>query len=265
MGLVKKTVASGMLIFGLFQAVMADTLNLVIEPSYPPARSQEVYEPLVRYLNENTPHTINLITPKSYNDYWQRLEETPAQLSLDEAHIAGYRIEKMGFDPLVKTFEDSRYTLIIGQNVTDESLRGLLGRRIATLPSPSLGYITLTQAYNRPLQQPIFASVAASWLDTIEVIFDGSSDAAIVPEWLAQRYPNLYPIYDSPVYPGRAVLASPDVDQAVRDELTQALLKLHDDESAFSVLAEMNISRFEPANGNMYRQYASLLKSVVGY
>lgn len=265
MRLANTILAAAILKLLLVQPSTAETLNLVIEPSYPPSRSQEVYQPLIRYLNDNTEHTINLITPKSYNDYWQRLDELPAQLSLDEAHIAGYRIEKMGFDPLVKTFEDSRYTLIIGPNVTDESLKGLRGRRVATLPSPSLGYIVLTRAYDNPLQQPVFASVAASWLDTVEVIFDGSTDAAIVPDWLAQRYPNLYPIFDSPVYPGKTILASPDVEQSTRVELQEALLRLHEDEEAFTVLAEMNISRFEPANGNMYRQYAALLRGVIGY
>ncbi len=263
----KRLISSLIIVSALWwKPVTADVLNLVIEPGYPPERSREVYQPLIEYLNRTTNHQINLITPKNYNAYWQSLKTDGAShLSLDEAHIAGYRIEKLGYDPLVKTFEDQSYTLIIGQTVVDESLKGLLGKSIATVSAPSLGYMMLIQAYKNPLQQPVFASTASSWMDTVEIVFDGSADAAMVPTWLAQRYPNLYPIYDSETFPGSAILASPDVSTETRDDIKQALLVLHEDDEAYTVLAELNISQFEEATSDMYRPHANMLRRIIGY
>ncbi|MDX1569357.1 MAG: PhnD/SsuA/transferrin family substrate-binding protein [Xanthomonadales bacterium] len=253
----------GLLTTGL---VHAETYNLVVQPIYTPERAREVYAPLTDYLNRATSHTFNLVTPKNFHHYWADMRRRDDwHLIFDDAHFTDYRVQKFDYTPLVKTAEQASFSLLAGPMLMETELDTLVGRRIVTMPAPSLGFSLLTEWFSNPLQQPIIVSSAFTWRDTVEIVFAGEAEAAMVPTWLAQRYPNLLPIRESRQLPGEAISASAAVDDAAREEITAALLKLHEDESLYEVLVELNISQFEPATEAEYAGHADLLKSFYGY
>ena len=90
-------------------------------------------------------------------------------------------------------------------------------------------------------------------------------DAAIVPSWLGEHYPNLPAIVTSDELPGAAISASPDVAQETAQEITNALLTLHEDDALYEVLAELNITRFDAATRDEYAGQSDILKNFFGY
>ena len=64
-----------------------------------------------------------------------------------------------------------------------------------------------------------------------ELIFSGETDAAMVPSYIAQTYPNLVPIATTREFVGRAFSAGPNVPADVRKKVTEALLRLHKEQS----------------------------------
>ena len=59
--------------------------------------------------------------------------------------------------------------------------------------------------FKNPVAQPDIRSEAASWKDGVEMVFAGESEAAMVPGYIAQTYPNLVPVATSRDFIGRAL------------------------------------------------------------
>ncbi|MBX3692599.1 PhnD/SsuA/transferrin family substrate-binding protein [Dokdonella sp.] len=235
------------------------------EPIYAPDAARAIYKPLVEYLARETGEKFVLVTPPNYGVYWRNIAtENITEFTLDEAHFADYRISRLGFVPLVRTAEPSSYTLA-SLEYEGQGLGALKDKRIATMPAPSLGYALLAQFYPNPIEQPRFMSTARSWRDGVQILFDGEVDAAIVPTWLKDTYPNLISIHTSRQYPGPALLASPSVPVEVRDRVRAALLKLADEPDLAELLLEIGVTRFVPATPEEYAGSQELLSGFHGY
>lgn len=236
------------------------------EPIYAPEAATEIYKPLLEYLGKETGETFVLVAPANYGTYWRSLPQADAtDFAYDEAHFADYRIARMQFVPLVRTAEPTSYTLLANLEYEGKGLDALKGKRIATMPAPSLGYALLAQFYPNPIEQPRFASTARSWRDGVQIVFDGEADAAIAPTWLKDTYPNLASIETSRQFPGPAVLAAPSVPVEVRDKVRAALLKLGDAPELAELLLELGISKFVPATAEDYAGNRELLSGFHGY
>jgi len=86
-----------------------------------------------------------------------------------------------------------------------------------------------------------------------------------VPTWLKDEYPNLIPIKTSREFPGIALSASATLDAQVKQDIRDALLKLHEDATMYEVLNELGITRFEATSAAEYRGADQMLKDFYGY
>ncbi|MDT8438023.1 MAG: PhnD/SsuA/transferrin family substrate-binding protein [Wenzhouxiangellaceae bacterium] len=235
-------------------ASAATALKLLVHPDYPPDQARLVYQPLVDYLRAATRLNITLEVDRNFHRYWlnARRNETPT-LILEQAHMVAWRMQQHGFRPLVTTAAPRTFSLLTSGALADDPLNAFIGRRIASLPSPSLGYLVLARWFQNPLQQPIIQSSARSWLDAVEMVFSAEADAAIAPDNLAQRYPNLYAVATSREFPGLTLNAAPSVSDEVAQVLIDALVVLHDDPEHHSALFELDVDRFVVADPAAYR------------
>lgn len=257
--------ATGALAVATPLAFAAD-VSLMVEPNYMPDRAAEVYKPLADYLGKATGHKLTLITPRNYHFFWRDMRQnTPVDLVFAEAHITDYRIKRYAVEPLVRAAENTSYTLLASDQIENPTLSSLVGKSIVTMPSPSLGFALLLELYPNPVSQPNILSSAASWRDGVEIVFAGEADAAVVPTWLKDQYPNLLPIQTSREFPGAAITASSTLDPKVKEDIKAALLKLSEDPSVFDVLNELGISGFQEATAAEYNGAEAMLKGFYGY
>jgi ABC-type phosphate/phosphonate transport system substrate-binding protein len=256
--------AAGALLVG--SAATAAEYSFWVEPIYPPEKATEVYKPLIEYLGKATGEKFTLVAPKNYHFYWRDLRQTQkADFALDEAHLADYRIQRSKFVPLVHTAEKQSYTLVTNQDLGSEGIDGLVGRKIVCMGAPSLGYALLLGFYPNPIRQPDIQSSAASWRDAVEAVFAGEAQAAMIPTWLKDQYPNLTPIKTTREFAGAAISAAPTVPEAVRGKVTEALLKLDQDPALANLLLELGISKFVAATPADYAGAEAMLKDFYGY
>lgn len=250
--------------FALAQAPI--TLEFAIEPSYSPDQMKEVYRPFLSYLEKSTGYKFKLVTFRNYNAYWQEMREKRGwDLTFDEAHFTDYRIERMNFEPLVRTLESGTYVLASNSDVGAGNTNAMLAERITTMPAPSLGYALLLEYYPNPMQQPEIRTSSASWLDAVDAVFAEESRATMVPASVAGAYPNLFEIVRSREFAGPAVSASSKVTPEVKAKITEALLKMHEDQDAFAALNELRISQFVKATPLEYKGSGKVLKNFYGY
>ena len=249
-----------------FVAAQAADFTVTVEPNYPPAQAQDVYRPLLAYLSKATGHRFILKTAGNYHVYWRDMRGGAAtDFAFEEAHFTDYRVNRQRFTPLVRVVDPTKFTLLVDSANANAGANGLIGRRIASMSAPSLGYLLLGELYKNPIAQPEIQSVAASWKDGVEMVFAGETEAAMVPGYIAQTYPNLVPVATSRDFIGRAFSASPKVPMDVRKKVADALLRLHKDKTLFDVLSELGATQFVPANAADYAGSERLLRGVFGY
>jgi len=242
---------------------LTGTLGLLVAPDFPPDRAELIYQPLIDYLNDVAGLDIELVVARNYHRYWldARRNESPP-LVFEEAHIAAWRMQEFGYEPLVATAQPQTYSLLTTGALADEPLSAFIGTPISSLPSPSLGYLMLARWYPNPLQQPLIMSTATSWQDVVEMVFSAEAQAAVAPAKLAARYPNLYPVATSEELPGPTLSASPDVPEDVRQRLIEALTTLHENTDHHAALFELDIDRFVPADPEGYEGLDEWLSSI---
>lgn len=256
------------LVLSLFTsaAAQAADFTVTVEPNYPPAQAQDVYRPLLAYLSKATGHRFILKTAGNYHVYWRDMRGGAAtDFAFEEAHFTDYRANRQRFTPLVRVLDPTKFTLLVDSANADAGANGLIGRRIASMSAPSLGYLLLGELYKNPIAQPEIQSVAASWKDGVEMVFAGETDAAMVPGYIAQTYPNLVPVATSRDFIGRAFSASPKVPMEVRKKVADALLRLHKDKTLYDVINELGATQFVPATATDYAGSERLLRGVFGY
>ncbi|MGY6554659.1 MAG: phosphate/phosphite/phosphonate ABC transporter substrate-binding protein [Wenzhouxiangella sp.] len=225
---------------------------LLVHPVFTPAQAELVHQPLIDYLNAVTDYRFELQTARDFHRYWldARRGQQP-DLVLEDAHMIAFRMQRHAFVPLVRSAEPASFSLL----AADFDLVGLnefVGRPVSSMPAPSLGHLVLASWFNNPMQQPILDSSAVSWLDAVEMVFAGDSEAAIVPHSLVRKYVTMAEVASSPEFPHMNVAASPDLPASVRDAVRQALLDLHEQPDFFEVLDELEVQQFVAANPEEY-------------
>lgn len=246
--------------------VSAADLTLGVEPRYPPEQMAGEYKPLVDYLSRATGHKITLVVAPSYHAYWRDLRENrKLDIVLEDAHFAAYRNARFYYVPVVKVAEPASYTLVASDLLTDPTLNTLVGKRVVTMPSPSLGYAALTEMYPNLIRQPEIESLAKSWKDGVEIVFGGDAEATILPTPLAQQYPNLIPVGTSRDFPGAAVLVRPTLDPKIVGAITTAFLKAHEEQSLIDFNTGLFISQWVRTTSADYVGQDAVLKTFFGY
>jgi hypothetical protein len=240
------------------------TFNLMVHPIYTPDQAEQVYRPLVDYLNARTAYRFELQTSRDFHRYWLEIRrgQTP-DLVLEDAHLSALRISRNGYTPLVKASEPATFSLLSSE--FDVALSDFVARPISSMPAPSLGYLVLTSWFDNPMQQPVIQSNASSWLDAVEIVFSMEADAAIVPHNLVARYVNLEVVHTSEEFPHATISASRDVPLEVQQAISEALVQLHEDDEYFPALHELDIESFVPAAVEDYRGLERWLEQIFSF
>ncbi|MDW8479615.1 MAG: PhnD/SsuA/transferrin family substrate-binding protein [Xanthomonadales bacterium] len=217
-------------------ALAQDSYTLLVEPSYPPETAAEVYRPLLDYLRQEAGLALELRTVRDYLVYWRDLRgNQAADFVFEDAHFTDYRSRRFGFVPLVKAGEPMRFVLLVPREEEGTGPDDLVGRRVATLPAPSLGFLVLRDMFADPVARPQVVASLSSWQDGPSLIFAGEVAATLAPASLAQELQNLVAVAQSRDFPGTALSAAPTVPPEVRERVVQALTVLHEKAVAGSV------------------------------
>ena len=244
--------------------VHANKYTLVIEPTFPVEQGKRVYKPLQQWLSKKTGHDIEVVIDNNYYFYWRNANgsRTP-DFTFDAPHVAAFRAKKKGYKAIATTVEPLSYHLIaLDEPQEGESIQDfLVSKKIVMLPSPSLASVFFNQWFTDLFAAPNKDVSALSWLEAVEIVFDGGAQAAIVPDWMFNLYPNFASLKQSANIPGTTFMASPNLPQDVVDNFQTALLSLQNDEAAYDVLVELNTEGFKKPN---LKDYDELMKLLPG-
>ncbi len=245
-------------------AAQATPLKLVVQPILPAAQTRQVYGALANYLSRSTGRQIQLVTARNFLTYWETMKRGDTyDLILDAAHFTDFRDERMGYKVLAKIPDTVSYSLVTRSDkplFTDE----LIGKRVATLPPPSLGAVRLSQMFPHPMRQPILVRVEDS-VQAIQMVLKGKVVGAIVPTPLLNEYDNLNVVTTTAEVPHIALSAGPRVDTRTRMAIRKALVNADKTPQGRHMLEVLKFPKFVAADNAVYKGYAHLLEGVWGY
>jgi len=251
---------------GYSTASRAAEYSLAIQPILSPEEIKKNYQPLADYLSKETGHKITISTQRNFLYYWTKMRkgEKGFDLILDAAHFTDYRIKAMDYTVLAKLPDTVSFSIVTSEDhfILDEE--ELIGMRVATMPSPSLGALRLEELFDNPMRMPFYVW-EANTSAAVENILSGKIDAAIIPTRLASTYSNLNVVLTTDPVPHMALSASPRVPPEVAERIQQALLNAANTENGKAMLTKLGIANFAPASREIYDGYAELLKEVHGY
>lgn len=240
--------------------------TLAIQPILPQNELKKRFQPLASYLSHETGHTITITTQRNFLFYWTKMRKGKKgfDLVLDAAHFTDYRIKAQGYTVLAKLPDTVSFSIVTSEDnfVLDEE--ELIGMRVATMPSPSLGALRLEELFPNPVRKPFYIWERNTTV-AVEKILSGKIDAAIIPTRLASTYNNLNIVLTTEPVPHMGLSASPDVPAEVTEKIRQALLTADSNENGKQMLSRLKINNFEPASSETYDGYSDLLKEVFGY
>ena len=255
------------LALGATSPARAANYTLTVEPNFPADQVREVYGPLLSYLNRSTGHRFTVRSAANFNEHWRELRSgAKTEFVFEEGHFFDYRRKRSGAVALARTQEGSAFAIAVADpEIAAEGREGIIGRTVASLGAPNLGYVLVFDAFKNPLAQPEVRSISSKWSDGPDLVFAGDVEGALLPTYLASENPALTEVWRSPELPGRVLSASPELPQDVRQKVAEALLKLHEDAEAYAVMTELRTERFIAADEAAYQGLERLLINSFGY
>ena len=251
---------------GYASETQAAEYKLAIQPILPQEELKKNYQPLADYLSQATGHKITISTQRNFIFYWHKMRKNSKgfDLVLDAAHFTDYRTQNLGYNVLAKLPDTVSFSIVTKDDSFIIDVDELTNKRIATMPSPSLGSVRLEQLFPNPVRIPNYV-----WkLNTNEVVasvLSGKVDAAIIPTRLASTYDNLNTVMTTEPVPHMAISASPDVPPQVAEKIRQALINANTTAYGKKMLDRLKTDKFEAADNETYAGYSELLKGVYGY
>ena len=243
----------------------AEKYNLSVQPVLPAKQIEINYQPLAKYLSEKTGHEFVITPYRDFLSYWIKMKRgKDMHFVLDAAHFTDFRNQRSGYQTLAKFPNTVSFTVVTSEDNFVFEMEELISKRIATMPSPSLGAVRLNEMFPNPVRLPFYVQVSNS-IDAVNKVLDGSVDAAIIPSPLVGNFDNLNSVTSTEPVPHMALSASPEVPDAVRQAVKKALLEAPGTAAGKQMLSDMNIEEFQDADQQMYAGYADLLDGVFGY
>ncbi len=258
---------STLFIAGISLSGVAHAANwrFAVPPFLPQAELQAQYAPLVEFLNATTGEHFELVTSSSFLSYWNTAAKGGAyDLVLDNAPMVDFFVQRQKFTVLAKIAGVISQSVVTNEKTNIFEANELIGKKVATVASPSLSALAMFQLFPNPMRQPDFiyahdARAAVQMAQTNQVV------AAIVPTPVAIQFSNLNLVTTTEQIPHLAVAAAPSMPVETQKKVKQALLNAPQTVLGQKALASLNTTGFEQASNANYSGYAKWLEGTYGY
>lgn len=251
----------------------ANHYSFAVHPLHNPTRLYKVFNPLVQYLNKNTPNAVfNLEASRDYPTYDKKLSNEQPDFALPnpyqtvEAMKHGYKVfGKMGDDA------NFRGIILVRKDSHIKNFEDLQNQKIS-YPAPTALAATMMPQYY------IFENAPEVFKST-ESVYVGSQESSIMnvlhkktiagatwpPPWelLVRQNPEiadeLKVIWQTHSLPNNGLVAHKRVPEKLVRHVQNLLTNLHKTEEGKKILKGMYLSKFEKADATTYKSVSNFI------
>ncbi|MFW5453544.1 phosphate/phosphite/phosphonate ABC transporter substrate-binding protein [Thioalkalivibrio sulfidiphilus] len=255
-----------MLLFFLLagSAVKSDELTLAVALGLSQQQAAQTYQPLIAYLAQATGRDIRLETSVNILAHWQLMRREAYDIVIDAPPFTAYRAARMDYAVVAKLPDVLSFTLAshVDFGILDPS--ELIGRRVASQPSPALGALGLINLFPDSVRQPHIVPVDTH-VEAAQSAVDKRTVGAMLPTSLMANFPDLVPVYTTEQLPAPGISVSSRVSPDQRERIRQALLNAQNSPTGRAMLEALNVPNLEEAANDTYLGLETMLEGVWGY
>ncbi len=199
--------------------------------SAPPRESEQearkLYEPIARFLTENTGDRFRYEFPGSWLAYQSALASDRYDLVFDGPHFVAWRMLRYGHEPLIRIPGQLRFTVVARNDSGLEKIDDISGHRVCGHPPPHLATLGLMAMLDNPARQPRVKE-APNFRRQFEALMKGECDAMVLPNRLLKKFVHedtpVHVIGHLPPVAHQAITASSRIPSALRARIRELLL-----------------------------------------
>ena len=242
----------------------ANELTMAVNLGLSPEQAAQKYKPVLRYLGEATGRRIQLKVYASSLAHWEMMRRENFDMVLDNPAFTAYRAAKMNYTVIGKLPDVLSFTLVSNADDMMFEASELIGRKVASQPSPSITALRLDEIYSNPMQQPNFIKVDTH-AEALELVRKKLVAGAIVPSGMLAGFQDLNPIYTTAQIPAPGLSVSARVKPEMRDTIRQALLDAPKSKAGRAMLKALNVPGFDAATNKTYAGLEKMLAGLYGF
>lgn len=239
--------------------------SFAVHPLHNPTRLFDVFQPLVKYLNQHiTGARFVLEASRDYASYDRKLQNQTVDFALPNPYQT---IESLKFHYKVfaKMGDDERFRgiILVRKDSDIRTPSDLIGHKVS-YPAPTALAATMLPQYffhqNGVELSQLENHYVGSQESSIINVFHGTTDAAATwpPPWesLSQERPELSQklkvIWQTSSLPNNGLVVREEIPQQLVKQVQTILVNLHTHAEGQQILQAINLSRFEPADNSTY-------------
>ena len=222
------------------------------------------FRTLAGYLGEAIGESVALVAEPHVLAHWQRVRSgSRADFVLDDAHFTDFRTKRHRYRVVAQVSEPVGFSVITAAHSLVIEPEDLHGRRLASVPAPSLPALRVLEVFPGAFKSPTLVA-AATHRAALARVRTGDCFAAIVPSELVEGVVDLNVVLVTADAPGMGFSVAPSVSERVLEAVRDALLRLSTTRGRGSVLVNVGIRSFDPASDATYDGFARLLRDAWG-
>lgn len=255
--------------------VDAPVYVLAVHPLHNPARLFEVYGPLVEHLNRQMPSaTFVLEASRNYEEFERKVSQRQVAFALPNPYQT-LQAQKHGYHVIAKMGDDAQFRgiILVRRDAGITHVSDLRGRKVAYPAATALAGTMLPQAF--------FHDQGLDVNRDIENLYVGSQESSIMNVYLGrvaagatwsqpwQAFQKTHPDqarelvvqWETQALVNNSVVARDDIPQGTVRRVADELTRLHTTGEGRTLLAAMELSRFEPADDARYAVVRQFLET----
>lgn len=237
-----------------------------VHPLHNPKRLFEVYQPMIDYINARLHGAqLRLEASRNYDAYDEKLFQGYFDFALPNPYQTVTSLQS-GYQVFGKMADDENFRgiILIRKDSDIQTVSDLKGKSVS-YPAPTALAATIMPQWflfqqGLDIQHDITNHYVGSQESSIMNVYLGVTDAASTwpPPWLAfiKERPEIAEQviikWQTPPLVNNGLVAKKTIPQTILKQVSQAIFELHLTEKGQQILAEMELSQYEPATDETY-------------
>ena len=246
-----------------------EALRVGIIPYLTPNVLISLFQPLRQHLEKELGRPVELYTATDVRSFARRTLKPDFDIVITAAHQARLAQLDGGYLPLARFTGPLHAAVVVAQNSLLTQLKDLRGRRVAITDRSILVNIVMSKTLaDLKLSEKDFDFVTVNSQNTAIIsVAQGKSDAVIIAHFALDQSPEdqrqaVRVIYRSEVLPNVTLLASPKLDQALREKIGASLLRLAGSPEGADFLEKSRYQGIQKADADFMKTLDPYLKET---
>ena len=141
----------------------------------------EIYGPFIRYLELVIGESVVFEYPAGWQEYSENMRADHYDIIFDAPHFSSWRIKNIDHVPVARLPGTLNYVIVANQyDKSVESIRDLVGVKICSLASPSLGTMAVYSLFDNSVNLPQIHEVNGEFANVYQALKNDKCKAAVL-------------------------------------------------------------------------------------